>query len=239
MKDREHEVSNGDLSRYKDRYREAVQDSIAFLGRDLDFFTEVKARYLIDLANRRLGDPKRISVLDVGCGIGQTDRFLTANLGALYGVELSEGLIEKAAQANPAAHYRVYDGKILPFSDNTMDLVFAICVMHHVPPASWEDFVREMKRVTKIGGLVVVFEHNPLNPLTRHAVNRCAFDTNAVLIGLDKMRRLFLGSGLHLLEQRYILFFPFRWWVFASIERRLKWLPLGAQYYVVGKKLDG
>jgi ubiquinone/menaquinone biosynthesis C-methylase UbiE len=91
------------------------------------------------------------------CGVGLTDGFPTSSLGALYGVDLSYGVIEKAAQAHPSAHYRVYDGKILPFPDNTVDLMFAICAMHHVSPASWEDFVREMKRVAKNGGLVAVF----------------------------------------------------------------------------------
>ena len=239
MNDREHEAARRDFTYYKDRYQEEVQESIAFMGQDLDFFTEVKARYLIDLAKRHLGDPNRLSVLDVGCGVGLTDRYLITSLGALYGVDLSGGVIEKAAQANPSVHYRVYDGKILPFSDHSIDLVFAIGVMHHVPPASREDFIREMKRVTRNGGLVVIFEHNPLNPLTRHAVNRCVFDTDAVLLGQRETRDLLLGTGLHLLEQAYILFFPFRLPIFTTIERRLKWLPLGAQYYVVGKKPDG
>ena len=34
----------------------------------------------------------------------------------------------------------------------------------------------------KPGGMLFVFEHNPLNPLTRHAVNTCVFDENAHLI---------------------------------------------------------
>ena len=43
-------------------------------------------------------------------------------------------------------------------------------------------FVADMVRVTRPGGLVCVIEHNPLNPLTRLAVNRCPFDADAVLL---------------------------------------------------------
>lgn len=239
MTDRNDKATQRDFSHYKDNYREQVQGSIAFSGQDVEFFTEVKARHLIDLAKKYLGDPGELSTLDVGCGVGLTDRFLAPHLGALYGVDLSEGVIEKAAQTNPSAQYQVYDGRTLPFPDNVMDLVFAICVLHHVPPPSWENFVREMKRVTTNRGLVVVFEHNPLNPATRRAVGSCAFDINAVLLRRRSTRELFLRSRLYLLEQRYIVFFPFRSAIFSRLERRLGWLPIGAQYFVVGKKLDG
>ena len=40
----------------------------------------------------------------------------------------------------------------------------------------------ELKRVLRAGGACVIFEHNPLNPLTVQAVNTCPFDENAVLI---------------------------------------------------------
>ncbi|MBI4532288.1 MAG: class I SAM-dependent methyltransferase [Candidatus Latescibacteria bacterium] len=227
-----------DFDRYKDRYREAVQKSIAFAGQDVDFFTEVKAGHLIGLAERYVGDPKNLRVLDVGSGVGLTDCLLATSFGALYGVDIAEGVVEKAAQTNPSVDYQVYDGKVLPFSNNFLDIVFAICVMHHVPPSAWENFIREMQRVTKRHGLVVVFEHNPLNPLTRLAVNRCEFDADAVLLRAGRMKDLLTSNGLRIVERRYILFFPFRGVIFGNIERGVKWLPLGAQYYVAGRKLD-
>ena len=227
-----------DFNDYKETYQQEVQQSIAFSGLDVDFFTEVKARYLVELAQRHFGETNSLNVLDIGCGVGLTDRFLIPHFGAMQGVDVAEGLVEKAAEFNTTARYQAYDGTRLPFDDNTFDIVFAICVMHHVPPAQWESFTKEMRRVTKKGGLAAVFEHNPFNPLTRLAVNRCEFDADAVLLRQTKTSALFAGSGFMPKEKRFILFFPFRKAIFAKLERLINWLPLGAQYYVAAQKTE-
>jgi hypothetical protein len=108
--------------------------------------------------------------------------------------------------------------------------------MHHVPPDDLEGFMGEMHRVTKKGGLVVVFEHNPLNPLTRHAVDRCTLDEDAILLGRSQIRGLFSRAGIEAMESRYLFFTPFAGGFFQKLDRALGWLPLGAQYYVAGWK---
>lgn len=90
----------------------------------------------------------------------------------------------------------------------------------------------EMARVTRAGGLAVILEHNPINPATRLAVSRCEFDDDAVLMWMSESRGLLAGAGLREAERAYILFFPFR----NTIERRLGWLPFGAQYYVASSR---
>ena len=82
----------------------------------------------------------------------------------------------------------------------------------------------------------MVFEHNPLNPLTRLAVSRCEFDADAVLLSRHRLKELFIDSGVSPVEGRYILFLPFRGSLFARSERVFRWLPLGAQYYIAGTK---
>src|SRR5207248_6423747 len=103
-------------------------------------------------------------------------------------------------------------------------------------PANWRSFVEELARVTKRGGLVVVIEHNPLNPLTRLAVSRCDFDEGAVLLRARQTRRLLAEAGLTVAEARYIAFFPWRGRILRLAESRLGRLPLGAQYAVAGAK---
>ncbi len=72
--------------------------------------------------------------LDVGCGVGVTDAHLAGRFAELQGVDTSEEAIRRAAAANPGVLYRAYDGDRLPYEDETFDLAFAICVMHHVDP---------------------------------------------------------------------------------------------------------
>ena len=225
------------FDRYKVSYKDKVQESIGFIGQDVDFFTRVKADQLVDLATRQLGDPKALKVLDVGCGIGLTDACLGDAFGELYGVDMSPGVVQSTAEANPLVKYLTYDGSHLPFEDDAFDISFAICVLHHVPPESWSLFVTEMARVTKGGGLVAIFEHNPFNPLTLLAVNRCEFDKDAVLLKKAKTRRLLQNAGLTYAEGRYILFFPWRARVLRRLEEILRPVPLGAQYFVTSRKL--
>jgi SAM-dependent methyltransferase len=224
-----------EFDRYKDTYTGRVQDSIGFLKQDLSFYTEAKVCRLLSLA-RELGDPAGLRALDVGCGVGITDELLAPHLGALHGVDVSAGVMEAAARLNPSVRYTTYDGATLPFEDGGFDMTFAICVLHHVPPVSWSSFVGEMERVVRPGGLVVLIEHNPFNPLTRVAVARCSFDEDAVLLRKGAAKRLLAARGLSVTDQAYILFFP---WSFGPLQRAERWLrcvPLGAQYVVAARK---
>lgn len=221
---------------YVQSYKKEVQDSIDFIGQDADFFIELKARLVIQLARKNFGNLDNIKVLDIGSGVGLTDRFLTSEIKGLYGVDISEGAVENAKKRNSNVNYTAYDGRKLPFEDNYFDLTFAINVMHHVEPSMWENFVNEMRRVIKPGGIMTVFEHNPYNPLTRRAVNNCEFDRDAVLLNSSKVKSLFKTAGVNIIDARYIVFFPYKANAFRSLEKVLGWLPLGAQHFVVGKK---
>jgi SAM-dependent methyltransferase len=219
-----------EFDRFDQTYEAELDDAISFAGQEHEFYVEAKARRLLELARRRLG-PRPLRVLDVGCGVGLTDGPLLPHVESLEGVDVSPGMIERAQKANPAAGYRVYDGRRLPFDDATFDVSFAICVLHHVDPADRRPLVAELGRVTRPDGLVAVFEHNPLNPLTRRVVRNCAFDEGVVLIGRGELVRLFRAAGLRVEDREYLLFFP---WRADALERRLTRLPLGAQYVVTG-----
>lgn len=223
---------SADFDEYADSYREAVQGSIDFCGQDLDQFTRRKAAHLADLAERRLGATERLRVLDVGCGVGETDRFLADRFGELHGVDMAEEAVERAARRNPSVRYQAYGGGRLPFDDGGFDLAFAICVVHHVPPPERAGFAAELARVVRPGGLVAIFEHNPLNPLTRVAVSRCEFDEDAVLLTRRSADRLLGAAGLRRAEHRYIIFLPFQRRRTAAFERAIARVPAGAQYYV-------
>ncbi len=117
-----------------------------------------------------------------------------------------------------------------------MDVTFAICVMHHVLPEGLGQFVGEMARVTKKGGLIAIFEHNPWNPLTQIAVSNCDMDDDAILLRTRQVEKLMGQAPVKVVEKKYILFTPFRGGLFRSLDRCLSWLPLGAQYFVAAKK---
>lgn len=224
------------FDRHGDTYGEDVARAVGRLG-DPAFFTEVKARVLEETARRLIGPCETLSALDVGCGPGLTDGYLAGAFDRLTGVDVSEPMIARARDANPTVRYEHYDGARLPFDSAVFDLSFAVCVLHHVAPGDRSPLVAEIARVTRPGGLVVVLEHNPLNPLTRLVVSRCEFDEGVTLLSMRKTRQLLAGSRLDPVESNYLFFFPWRARAFRVADRALGPVPFGAQYVVVARRM--
>jgi len=131
------------------------------------------------------------------------------------------------------ASFVAFDGNRLPFPDSTFDCVFAGCVFHHVAPAEHRDLLAEVRRVIRLGGHLMIYEHNPLNPLTVRTVKACPFDDHAILVRARRLSAALEAAGFGGTRVRYRVFFPraLRW--FRPLEDSLGWLPLGAQYYAI------
>lgn len=234
METREQPSPESQFDAYAGSYDEAVNRSLAFLGARVDYFTRVKAAYLLDLLDEHFGKDAKPALLDVGCGVGNFHPLLTGGVSSLSGCDISAGCLEQAANRNAGVAYRHYDGRRLPFGDDSFDAAVTVCVMHHVPPEQWPAFVAEMKRVVRPGGLAVVFEHNPLNPLTRRVVSNCEFDEDAVLLRSGRTHGLLAGAGFRDVASRSILSLPsFGRWS-RKLDLALGRLPFGAQYFVKG-----
>jgi ubiquinone/menaquinone biosynthesis C-methylase UbiE len=234
-----------EFDHYRDGYSSQIDKAIAFSGQTQDFYTQVKARCLLDIfaklrpasAAASPGDKPPLKVLDVGCGQGLIHPYFPpseTNL-KLTGIDVAGTVIDEAREANPHVHYDVYDGEHLPYADHAFDAAYAIAVMHHVPPANWTSFLVEMTRVVRPGGLVAIVEHNPINPLTQWIVKSCPFDENAVLLRSGRLANLFRAAGLVEMERRFIIFTPFDSGFFRQLDASLSWLPLGAQYCMAAR----
>lgn len=115
----------------------------------------------IDMIERLLafgdvGKPR--SILDVGCGIGGSARYLARHFdAAAIGVTLSE---EQRARAEALtgkdtdARFSIADALALPFDDASFDLVWACESGEHMVDKA--RFVAEMTRVLKPGGHLLV-----------------------------------------------------------------------------------
>jgi SAM-dependent methyltransferase len=230
-------MAHTDYGRYRDRYRDELDRAVSFSGASHDFFTRAKTDELVRLARLHLGDPTRLEALDVGCGIGLTDRHLAGRFRTLTGTDISPGVLETAARENPSVQYKLAERGWLPFDDDAFHLAFAVCVVQVVAPKERPQFVAELARVTRPGGLIVVFEHNPFNPLTRLVVRRCEFGEDARMLGMAEAERLVHENGLTLVDRGFLLLFPSRRKRVLAVERALRRLPLGAQYYVAARPL--
>jgi SAM-dependent methyltransferase len=180
----------------------------------------------------QLGASGSVRVLEIGCGIG----LLTQRLRPLFnvwGIDPSIASLGQAAVSTACGGRMIAaDGLRMPFADESFDMVIAVCVLHHVPVDQRGAFLAEAARITRRGGLVLLCEHNPWNPLTRLVVGRCELDREAFLLAMPEARRRLSAAGLSDIRARYILFFPWRGAFWRWVEARLAWLPLGGQYVI-------
>jgi SAM-dependent methyltransferase len=222
-----------EFDRHAQSYEAEIENAIAFAGQPHARYLRAKTRRLLEVARRRLGGAPG-DVLDVGCGNGAMDRDLVGDVGALHGVDVSGEMVERARAAVPEGDFLVYDGARLPYEDGRFDVAFAICVFHHIPRVERPALLAEMRRVTRPGGLVVVFEHNPWNPLTRKVVGSLELDADAELITLPSLVSGFRDADLAVSDREYMLFTP--WQALDRVERLLRRVPIGAQYLVGGQR---
>lgn len=83
---------------------------------------------------------------------------------------------------------------------------------------------------------MLVFEHNPKNPLTMRAVNNCPFDEDAVLLKSETTVDLLKGAGFVDVAWRYILSVPAGNRALRKVDALFSRIPFGAQYYVSAKR---
>lgn len=215
-------------------YETMVQDSVAFSGLKHDFFLKAKVACLTALFRERFGT-RGPTLLDVGCGVGRMHPLLRPVVSGLAGTDVSEQALDRARRDNPGVDYRPSGRDGLPWPDASFDVALAVCVIHHVPLAGRDGLLTEMRRVTSPGGIVVVIEHNPLNPLTQLAVAKCPFDNDAQLLGARHSCKLLERAMLKRVETRHFLLLPTAATWAGRVERLLWRLPLGAQYLAVGE----
>lgn len=228
-------MERAEFDRCADEYEQQHADNIRLSGEDPAYF----ARYKIGDVARSFAARPPARILDFGAGIGGSvpywrEFFPRASLTCL---DVSERSLAIARDRYPgAAEYRCFDGVAIPFADGSFDVAFAACVFHHIDGAEHVSLLRELLRVLADDGRLFLFEHNPLNPLTRHAVDTCPFDANAVLIRARTMRGRLHAAGFDSVALAYRIFFPGALRFLRPLERYLEWLPLGAQYRLCARK---
>jgi ubiquinone/menaquinone biosynthesis C-methylase UbiE len=230
-------VDKVEFDRFADEYYDQHRQNVAITGESPEYFAEYKIRTLRQIVDHSDIDISRIC--DFGSGIGNSIRHFRKHFpnALLTSSDVSErSLALSKARFPESDNYLLIEGDRMPSESNAFDVVFSACVFHHIPHDQHVAWLRELHRVTRQGGLIAVFEHNPLNPLTVHAVNTCPFDENAKLIYSRDFARRLGEAGWASPWTKYTLFFP-RWLAsLRPIETSLGWLPLGAQYVAVARK---
>jgi SAM-dependent methyltransferase len=220
-----------EFDRFARDYEKILNQSVAASGEDSRYFAEYKAGYL-----KRLLPPGFAGrVLDFGCGVGLLSGVLQQRMpGAqIDGYDVSRDSIERVPAA--VASHGVFTSDPAGLS-HAYHLIVIANVLHHIRPGDRQAVFGEMAGRLAPGGSLVVFEHNPANPVTRWVVERCPFDHDAVLLPPAETGGYARAAGLAVARRDYIVFMPRALAWLRPLEPWISWLPAGAQYAMSARK---
>ena len=224
-----------EFDQFAEDYKAILERSTAIGGETSEYFTNYKAEYVgrvMDEAPERAMGEK---ILDYGCGIGALSAALARRLpgATIHGFDVSESSLR---QVQPDVLAKgIFTAEWQRLSADYALIVISN-VLHHIAMAERQWTIKELAQRLAPGGRILIFEHNPINPLTRLVVARCPFDENAVLLRPAEIRGYFDKAGLTVLRRDYVVFFPRALKMLRRLEPRLRWCPAGAQYALVGAK---
>ena len=167
-------------------------------------FAELAAHSEADGMRRTLAAARlepHMRVLDVACGPGLVACAAAVQAGHVTGLDLTPAMIEQATERQRRdglanVTWQIGNATQLPFADQSFDVTLTRYSFHHMPDPG--TVLREMKRVTRPGGRIVVIDATP-SPQTQAAYDRMEIlrdPSHASALTLPQLRALGLDAGL-------------------------------------------
>ena len=140
----------------------ADYDATRYESAEGRFFNDFEVEILRTWLRPRAG----VRMLELPAGTGRIAIPLARTGATVVGGDISENMLrvahdKKRQERVDHAHFAQVNGLRLPFPDETFDAVTSFKFFHLVPNDVKAAFIREMARVTKVGGKVVIEFNSP------------------------------------------------------------------------------
>lgn len=223
-------MDSKEFDNYAQNYEDLLKQGMVLKGSDHAYFEEYKIRYL----KKYLFNSKKM--LDYGCGIGKLDETISKHFSdlSIHGFDISPISIEAVSsklKENKKNRFVFSKDEL----DCDYDNVLLVTMLHHVEIDKREEVLKDAWNKVKLGGNLIIIEHNMMNPLTKKSVKTSPLDVNAHMLSNKECKKLvsILDAPI---KSSYIVFWPKQLRFMQFADKMLEWIPLGAQYMVVVKK---
>jgi len=142
-----------------------------------------------------LGNKPSPRIIDICCGTGSVilafkERYPESEA---IGYDFSQGMLRKAREKDRSGRVKFEEGDAtaLPFADDSFDVVTCSHALYELKGESRELALREMKRVVRPDGVVLIMEHE----IPRHPFIKFLFYIRMMSMGASDARE-FANGGL-------------------------------------------
>lgn len=165
--------------------------------------SEVDQKYISDVNDgfdEMLGELDG-KVLEIGCGVGRLLK------DGWYGIDISENMLATAMVRKPKCHYKICDGRNIPYANETFDSVYCVLVFQHLPIDAVEDYIYEASQVLKKGGKFIFqfIEGTEDEPFSHHH-------------SLDKVKKFLKNEGFTIEYIKKGVIHPLWTWIKATYD---------------------
>jgi SAM-dependent methyltransferase len=218
-----------------EQYEEMLRMGVRLSGEDPAYFMRER---ILDLRKTLPRGWRPSRILDFGCGTGESAAYLAETFpgATVFGVDTADNAIQLAERRHGSSSIRFG-----PLEEVRNEAPFDLCyvngVFHHIEPFHRLAAAVGIFEALAPGGYFALFENNPWNPGTRMVMRRIPFDRDAITLSYLETQKLVEQAGFELpRSSRFLFYFPRALQALRPIEPALASIPLGAQYYVLGRK---
>jgi SAM-dependent methyltransferase len=163
-------------------------------------FEELQHKPLDRALLDRFAEEAQGPVCDMGCGPGHIARYLHSRGASVSGIDLSPQMVERAGQLNPDIPFAAGDMLDLDVADEAFAGIAAFYSIIHIQRVDVVRALRELKRVLKPGGLLLLSFHVGREILHRDELWGKKIDVDFVFFEPQEMAGYLTAAGLTLVE---------------------------------------
>ncbi len=225
---------NHEFDQFATQYRQEQTKYLSPTGENSHYFAQLKAKKLKTwAAHYKIYNPQNI--LDFGCGDGLMSYEVKKifKISQVFGIDPSYQSINIAQKNAPDCIFYASEDVLTLFKNEMFDIIYCAGVFHHIPFDQHDYYIQNLYQILKPGGILVLFELNPLNPGTQYIFNGHPMEKNATMLTpwyAKKITKLFYK------ETVFYCFFPKFLNFLRPIEKWLSKLPFGGLYGTISQK---